>query len=171
MVLNLEVFSLLKNSNLLLLMGYLIYDVSMKLQIKKINPDAVIPTFAYEHDAGMDLYSVETCEIASLERRVIKTGIAVAIPKGHVGLVWPKSGLAVKQGIDTLAGVIDAGYRGELGCMLINLSDAPIQIETGQKIAQMLVMPVAHPTIEEVDALPDVGGGGRGTKGFGSSGK
>ena len=94
----------------------------MEILIKKNNEEATIPTQATEGDAGYDLYSLEEVTLAPMARTVVKTGISIAIPMGFYGRVAPRSGLAVKKGLDVLVGVVDAGYRGDVGVVLINLS-------------------------------------------------
>ncbi len=140
----------------------------MKLLIKKLHPEAKVPTFAHATDAGLDLCAVETVTIAPGERRSVATGIAMAIPGGHVGLVWDKSGIAHKGGLKTLGGVIDAGYRGEIFVGLHNLSDTPYTFEAGHKVAQILIQAIVQPELVEADELPEAD---RGEKAFGSTGK
>lgn len=140
----------------------------MKLQVKTLTADAKLPSFANEHDAGMDLYANQTVTIEAHERAVVSTGIAVAIPVGYVGLVWDKSGMATKYGLTTLAGVIDAGYRGEVLIAIYNTSNQAFVAEAGKKIAQLLIQPILRCTIEKAEELPE---SERGEKGFGSSGE
>ena len=140
----------------------------MELAIKKLHPAAQLPSFAHATDAGLDLVCVEEVVLAPGGRMGIRTGLALAIPDGYVGLVWDKSGLSFKQGLKTLGGVIDSGYRGEVMVGIINLGDAPYTIEAGQKIAQLLIQKIEQPRIIEVTELPE---SDRGAKGFGSSGK
>ncbi len=140
----------------------------MHLRVKKIVPEAKLPTRAKEGDAGVDLYSVESCSIAPSERRAVRTGVAMEIPLGFVGLVWDKSGLAAKGGIKTMGGVIDAGYRGEIQVILSNLGDETHVIAAGDKIAQLLIQHVELFPVEEVSDLSD---SERGTDGFGSTGR
>jgi dUTP pyrophosphatase len=140
----------------------------MKIKIKKMRPDAKLPSYAHPGDAGMDLYSAETATIKPGERRKIPTGISVELPHGYVGLVWDKSGLAANHGVTNLAGVMDAGYRGEYIVTLINVGQEPYTIETGHKIAQLLIQRIEHPDIEEVSELSE---SSRGEGGFGSTGK
>ena len=139
----------------------------MKIQVKKIDPSARLPHYAHPGDAGMDLYSSVTVEIPAGERVLVKTGISLALPEGYVGLVWDKSGLAVKAGLTTIAGVIDSGYRGEVHVALYNTSNKTYLVEAGKKIAQLLVQPIVQGTLEEVDELTDTS---RGNGGFGSTG-
>ena len=128
----------------------------------------VVPTRAYEHDAGLDLYSNEDVTLEPGQHHAVASGISMAIPKDHVGLIWDKSGIAIKHGLKTKAGVIDAGYRGEIKIGIINLSNKAFKIEKGNKIAQILIQKVESLEIEEVKALEEAE---RGDKGFGSSGK
>ncbi len=140
----------------------------MKMLIQKLHPDAKIPTFAHVEDAGMDLYASCALEILVGERVQVPTGIALAIPVGHVGLIWDKSGISHKGGMKTLGGVVDAGYRGEVLVGLVNLGQETYYIEKGDKVAQMLIQKVEHPEIEIVDTLDETL---RGMGGFGSTGK
>lgn len=139
----------------------------MKLKIKKLHKDAVVPKYAYADDAAMDLYSIEDLLIKSGEHKTIGTGIASEFPVGYAALIWGKSGLASKNGIDNLAGVIDCGYRGEWKVVMFNFSNADYQVRKGEKIAQFLIQPVSHLETEEVADLSEAV---RGVKGFGSSG-
>lgn len=139
----------------------------MILNIKKLHLQAKLPTFAHTTDAGMDLYCVESFTIAPMERVQVRTGIAIEIPNGYVGLIWDKSGLSHKKGLKVLGGVIDAGYRGEVMVGVINLSQESILFEAGDKVAQMLIQKVEHPEIIEVEELADAD---RGTGAFGSTG-
>lgn len=139
----------------------------MKIKFKKLHPDAIIPHFALPGDAGMDLYAVETVTLKPGERSVIPIGLAMEFPRGYVALFWDKSGIATKQGLTTLAGVVDSGYRGPLMVPMINLSDKEYTFEKGKKVAQMLVQPIEEPQIEEVEELSD---SDRGEAGFGSTG-
>lgn len=134
----------------------------------RIDSDVKIPSYANPGDAGMDFYSAENLVIKSHERKTVRTGIKMAIPPGYVGLIWDKSGLASKKGIKTMAGVIDAGYRGEVGIVLQNLGSDEFIVEKNMKIAQMLIQPIHSPELEEVEELDETK---RGDGGFGSSGK
>lgn len=137
------------------------------LEILKLHPEAKVPTRAHEHDAGLDLSSAETYTLKPGEGKVFKTGIAVALDPGYVGLVWDRSSMG-KKGIKTMGGVIDPGYRGEVGVILWNISEVPQEIQFGDRIAQMLIQTVATPQTKEVSTLSETA---RGTGGFGSSGK
>jgi dUTP pyrophosphatase len=137
------------------------------IKIKKINPDAVIPKYAHVGDAGMDLFSVEDLILKPKHRAIVKTGLSIEFPKEYVALMWDKSGIA-KEGITTLAGVGDSGYRGEYKIVLINLSSENYEIKKGQKIAQLLIQKIETPEVEEVSELSETS---RGKGGFGSTGK
>lgn len=139
----------------------------MKIKVKKIQADAIVPTYAYESDAGFDLFSVEEIIITAGKWATIPTGLALEIPLGYVGLVWDKSGLSFKNGLKSLGGVIDAGYRGEIKICLVNLSKEDCFLPKGSKVAQILIQPVVQADFEEVANLAD---SSRGEKGFGSSG-
>ncbi len=138
----------------------------LKLKIEKISPWAKLPTRAYKHDAGLDLYSADYYSLFPSDCATIKTGLKLALPQGYAGLVWDKGGLA-KSGIHSLAGVIDAGYRGEITVQLINLSQDVCHIAPGQKIAQLLIQKVEAPKIITGHIADDTD---RGNGRFGSSG-
>ncbi len=138
----------------------------MELRIKRISPQARLPLYQHAGDAGLDLFSCLDLVLAPGEIRPVPTGIKVAIPEGFVGLVWDKSGISLK-GVHRFAGVIDAGYRGEIRVVMANLGKEPFVITAGMKIAQLLVQPVETVSVTEVEELDDTS---RGEKGFGSSG-
>jgi dUTP pyrophosphatase len=138
----------------------------MELKVKRIHPDAKLPVYGHPGDAGLDLFAVADRELSPGEVFAVPTGVQVAVPPGHVGLVWDKSGISLK-GVHRLAGVIDAGYRGEIQVVMVNLGGTPFAIRKGMKIAQMLVQPVTSVTVVESDALDDTS---RGPGGFGSTG-
>lgn len=140
----------------------------MELKIVKLYQDAVLPTYAHPGDAGLDLYSYEDYVLRPWERRGVSTGIKMEIPVGFVGLVWDKSGRALREGLHTLAGVVDAGYRGEIQVVLENLGNSPIEIKKGTKLAQMLIQAVEQATILEARELSDTS---RGEGAFGSTGQ
>ena len=123
-------------------------EKNLTLKIKKISPWAKLPTRAYDHDAGLDLYAADYYSLLPGDRVVIQTGLKLAIPAGCAGLIWDKSGVA-KAGIHAIAGVIDAGFRGELTVNLVNLSQDIYHIAPGQKIAQLLIQKVELPEISE----------------------
>ncbi|MBY0309774.1 dUTP diphosphatase [Patescibacteria group bacterium] len=140
----------------------------MKLLIKKIDPAAKVPSFAHSTDAGLDVCSLEEVVILPGERKSLRTGIAMAIPEGHVGLVWDKSGIAHKGGLKTLGGVIDAGYRGEIFVGLLNAGDSAYTFAVGDKVAQILIQTIVQPELVVADELPEAD---RGEGAFGSTGK
>ena len=141
----------------------------MTLNIQRLHPAAILPTRAHENDAGLDLYAAEQVGIPVLGRNLVSTGIAVAIPPGHVGYITPRSGLAHSNGITVLnaPGTVDSGYTGEIRVNLINHGQAPHVITVGQRIAQLVIHPIITPTVVEVTELPDTE---RGNNGHGSSG-
>jgi dUTP pyrophosphatase len=139
----------------------------MKLKIQKLDPSAKLPSYAYEGDAGMDLFSLEEVEIPSGEKIAVRTGLKFAIPRGYAGFVWDKSGLAAKYHLKTMAGVIDSNYRGELLVVLTNLGKEMYKVEKGSKVAQLVIKPIANPEIEEGEIEDETD---RGKGGFGSSG-
>lgn len=125
-----------------------------------------MPVFAYEGDAGMDIFSCEDCVLGPLEKKAISTGLKIAVPSGYAGFIWDKSGLAVNYSLKTMAGVLDSGYRGELKVVLMNLGKESYAVKKGQKIAQLIIKKVEKPEIVESN-LDETK---RGEKGFGSSG-
>lgn len=143
---------------------------SVPLPVTRLDPDLPLPAYARPGDAGLDLMAREDAVLPAGTRRLMPTGLAVAIPEGHVGLVHPRSGLAIKKGLSVVnaPGTIDAGYRGEVMVPLINLDpSATIRIARGDRIAQLLLQRVERADLVEVDELPD---GVRGDGGFGSTG-
>lgn len=143
----------------------------MQLPVAKLRDDAVLPTRANEGDAGLDLYACEAAHIGPGERWSVGTGVAVEIPEGHAGLVLPRSGLARDHGISlaNAPGLIDSGYRGELRVLLLNNDPADIfRVAAGNRIAQLVLVPVALAGVVEAPALAE---SARGEGGFGSSGR
>jgi dUTP pyrophosphatase len=141
------------------------------LPVAKLKDEALLPSRAHEGDAGLDLYACEAAHIGPGERWSIGTGVAVEIPEGHAGLVLPRSGLAMKHGIALVnaPGLIDSGYRGELRVLLLNTDPAEtFRVEPGDRIAQLLISPIAMPEPIEASALAE---SARGDGGFGSSGR
>lgn len=139
----------------------------MELQVVRLNKKAKIPTYAHDTDAGMDLFAAAEVSLAPGERSQIPTGIALAVPKGFVGLVWDKSGLSHRCGLKTLGGVVDADYRGEIVVGMVNLGEETYVFKEGDKVAQILIQKVEHADLVEVDTLDETI---RGEKGFGSTG-
>lgn len=139
------------------------------LLVRRLHPDARLPSSAYPGDAGLDLASIEDARLEPGERRSIGTGLAVAIPDGHAGYVQPRSGLAARHGIALVnsPGLVDAGYRGELKVVLLNTDrQQSFQIRAGDRIAQLVVIELPMVKVQEVDELPD---SERNDRGFGSS--
>lgn len=139
------------------------------IRFKKLNERAEIPVQAHPGDAGMDLVSMESMTIEPGKHALVHTGLAVEIPVGFEGQVRPRSGLALKNGVTVLnsPGTIDAGYRGELGIILINLGETPFSIEPGMRIAQLVIAAVAQVSVE---IASDLSSSERGAGGYGSSG-
>lgn len=143
----------------------------MELPIARLHEEAILPTRAHEGDAGLDLYACESAHIGPGERWSVGTGIAVEIPAGHAGLVLPRSGLAKRSGIALVnsPGLIDSGYRGEVRVLLLNTDPAELfRVAPGDRIAQLLIAPIAFAEPVERAALSD---SARGEGGFGSSGR
>ena len=141
----------------------------IELAVRRLRPDAQLPTRAYAHDAGIDLSACERVELGPGERALVPTGLAVAIPEGYAGYVQPRSGLASRHGISIVntPGLVDAGYRGELLVNLVNTDRRDtFVVEPGMRIAQLVILPAPHVDVVEVDELPE---SERGAKGFGSS--
>ncbi|MEK6936405.1 MAG: dUTP diphosphatase [Nanoarchaeota archaeon] len=136
------------------------------IKIKKLNLEAIIPSYAHEGDAGMDIFSCEDCVIKPGEKHLVSTGISIEFPEGYVALVWDKSGVANK-GIKSMGGVIEYTYRGEYKIILYNTSKEPYEIKKAQKIAQLLIQPIMTAEIQEVSELSETK---RGDGGFGSTG-
>jgi dUTP pyrophosphatase len=141
----------------------------IELPIRRLRPDAQVPTRAYDGDAGIDLAACERVELGPGERALVSTGLAVAIPAGYAGYVQPRSGLATKHGISIVntPGLVDSGYRGELLVNLLNTDPRePFVVEPGMRIAQLVVLAVPEVDPVEVEELPE---SERGDRGFGSS--
>ena len=139
------------------------------IKVQKIKDTAIIPKYAHEGDAGVDLYSTEEYIIKPGDRVLVSTGIKIAIPPGHEAQIRPKSGLALKHGLSIVntPGTIDSGYRGEVGIIIINLGKEEYKIGTGKKVAQMVINQVEEATFEEVKELDETT---RNQGGFGSTG-
>lgn len=138
----------------------------MELRVQRIHEDAKLPLYGRKGDAGLDLFSCVDLILGIREVKPVPTGIKVAIPLGHVGLIWDKSGISLK-GIHRLAGVVDAGYRGEVYVVMVNLGSEPYIINRGMKIAQLLIQPVEEVKVVETNNLDETL---RGESGFGSTG-
>lgn len=145
-------------------------DDRIDLPIKRLDPSVELPTYAYSGDAGLDLRSNEDVDLKPLERRLVSTGLAIAIPEGYAGFVQPRSGLALREGLSmaNTPGLIDAHYRGELKVCAVNLdSEKTIHITKGERIAQLVIQKVPVVSLVEVSELDETD---RGAGGFGSSG-
>jgi len=141
-----------------------------KIKIKKLNPEAIIPRYAHEGDAGMDAYSLENCVLQPGERKTVPTGISFELPIGYEIQIRPRSGLALNHGItlSNTPGTLDSGYRGELKVGMINLSGERYDVKKGERIAQLVLAKHETAEIEEVKELNQ---SSRGENGFGSTGK
>lgn len=141
----------------------------MTLSFKRIRPAAQLPRYAHASDAGMDVQSAESLVIPAKARALVPTGLVANIPLGYEIQVRPRSGLAFKKGVTVLnaPGTIDAGYRGEIGVLLVNLGDEDFEIKAGDRIAQLVVAPVLQPEIVEASDIDETD---RGVAGFGSTG-
>lgn len=143
---------------------------AVDVPVRRLDPDLPMPVYAHPGDAGADLVAAEDVELAPGERRLVPTGIAVALPDGYVGLVHPRSGLAHRLGVTVLnaPGTVDAGYRGEILVNLVNHDRAAtVRISRGDRIAQLLVQRVERAAFQVVDELPETvrGAGGHGSTG------
>lgn len=141
----------------------------MKIKIKKVNPEAILPHYVHKGDAGMDVYSVEDCLIKPGERKLIPTGLSFEIPEGYEIQVRPKSGLALNFGITLVntPGTLDSGYRGELKAILINHGDKEYSVKKGEKVAQIVL---CRYDVAEIEEVLELGESSRGAGGFGSTG-
>jgi dUTP pyrophosphatase len=143
----------------------------MKILVTRLDPNLPLPTYAKPGDAGADLYSRIDIELSPMQRALVPTGLAIALPPGYAGFIHPRSGRAAKEGLSMVnaPGTIDAGYRGEIQVILINLDgEKKISIKRGERIAQLVIKEVSQAEFVEVEQLP---GTSRGEAGFGSSGK
>ncbi len=141
-------------------------------EVRRLHPDARLPSRAHEADAGFDLHTIEAFELAPRQRALIPTGIAIALPPGTAGLVLPRSGLAASSGVSVLnaPGLVDAGYRGEIKVVLVNHGSADASFAVGERVAQLFITACWTGVAREVEGLPG-GTDGRGDSGFGSTGR
>ncbi len=142
----------------------------LPVPVVRLDPDLPLPAYAHPGDAGADLHTTVDVVLAPGERALVPTGIALALPEGYVGLVHPRSGLAARHGVSIVntPGTVDAGYRGEVKVLLVNLAPAePVELRRGERVAQLVVQRVERAAFVEVDALPD---SARGAGGYGSTG-
>ena len=143
---------------------------TVDIAIIRLDPDVPLPSYAHPGDAGADLVSTVEVRLAPGERRLVPTGVALALPDGYVGLVHPRSGLAARHGVSIVnaPGTIDAGYRGEVTVLLVNLDrEVPVDLHRGDRVAQLVVQRVERARFLEVDRLPE---SVRGVGGYGSTG-
>jgi dUTP pyrophosphatase len=141
----------------------------VRVTITRLDPALPLPRYARPDDAGLDLYAARDAALEAGERAIVETGVAVAIPRGWAGLVLPRSGLALRQGVTVLnaPGLIDAGYRGEIKVLLINHGRERAAVRRGDRIAQLVIQPVGRAALVEAETLPP---SDRGAGGFGSTG-
>lgn len=141
----------------------------MTLAFKRIHPDAVLPAYAHEGDAGMDVRSVEDVIVPASGRALVHTGLVMLLPDGYEAQVRPRSGLALKSGLTVLntPGTIDSGYRGEVGVILFNSSKVDFAVRKNDRIAQLVIAPVVHAEVVEEESVDETE---RGAGGFGSTG-
>ncbi len=137
------------------------------LDFKKLDVRATLPTRGSALAAGLDLYSIEDLTIGPRQRQLARTGLAVAIPEGYYGRIAPRSGLALRTGLDVLSGVIDADYRGEIGCLLYNTGDETINLPAQSKICQLIIEKIITPEAVWADEINETN---RGSGAFGSTG-
>ena len=137
------------------------------MDFNRLDDRATLPTRGTAESAGLDLYSIEDVLIEPKQRMLARTGLAVAIPEGHYGRIAPRSGLALRTGLDVLSGVIDADYRGEIGCLLYNTGDETIELPAQSKICQLIIEKIITPTAVWSDEISETD---RGSGGFGSTG-
>src|SRR5215204_598732 len=137
------------------------------LRFKRLDDRATLPTRGSDSSAGLDIYSIEDISIEPKQRVLARTGLAIAVPIGFYGRVAPRSGLAVKNGLDVLAGVIDSDYRGEVCCALLNTGDATLTLPSGSRLCQLIIEQIITPTPTWAEDLDETA---RGAGGFGSTG-
>lgn len=143
-------------------------SVAMQLLVQLLRPEARPPKRSSEHAAGFDLYACERVELAPMVHTTVPLGFATAFSPGYVACVWDRSGLAAKHGVTTLAGVIDADYRGEWSVVLYNTTPKKVLVLPGERLAQVLFQSVETPEVQIAESLPE---SGRGEGGFGSTGR
>jgi dUTP pyrophosphatase len=137
------------------------------LKFLKLSKNAEIPEYAFGTDVGFDVKAIENVSLFPLEQKTVRTGIAIEIPEGHVGLVRDRAGIVQKMNVHTVAGTFDSGFRGEVSIMLVNMNEKTVEVEKGMRIAQIILIPVVRAKIQEVKKLSDTE---RGKKSFGSTG-
>jgi dUTP pyrophosphatase len=137
------------------------------LNFLKLSKNAESPEYAFGTDAGFDLKAIENVSLFPLEQKEVRTGIAIEVPEGYVGIVRDRAGIVQKMNVHTVAGTFDSGFRGEVSIMLVNMNDKTVEIEKGMRVAQIILIPIVKAKIVEVKKLSDTE---RGKKGFGSTG-
>lgn len=142
--------------------------MNLKVKVKRLHPEAKLPSYAHPGDVGLDMYSLEDYDLKPGERKIFPFGFAMEFPIGYAAIVKDKGSLPKNAGIHTMGGVFDAGYRGEYNAQLINLGSEAYQIKKGDKLAQLIIYPVAIAELEEVMELSEAS---RGEGRFGSTGR
>src|SRR3989338_742924 len=142
--------------------------MNLKIKVKRLQVEAKLPSYAHPGDVGLDLYSLEDYLLQPAERKIFPVGFALEFPSGYAAVVKDKSSLPKNGGLHTMGGVFDAGYRGEYNVQLVNLGHGPYQIKKGDKLAQLVIYPVASAELEEVQEISD---SSRGVGGFGGTGR
>ena len=137
------------------------------ININLLHEDAIVPSRGSEESAGLDFHTIESVTIPPGYRALLKTGIAMSMPAGYVGLIWPRSKLAAKMGIDVLAGVVDSDYRGEIMISLLNTGFDPVEIKAGDKVAQMIIQ--RHYSDMKINIVDDLDKTMRGVAGVNST--
>ena len=137
------------------------------ININLLSPNANIPSRGSDESAGLDICTIESVTITAGQRALLKTGIAMSMPRGYVGLIWPRSKLAAKMGVDVLAGVVDSDYRGEIMVSLLNTGQDAVELRSGDKVAQMIIQ--KHFSDMEIKVVDDLDRTMRGYSGVNSS--
>jgi dUTP pyrophosphatase len=137
------------------------------LEVKRLAKGSELPEYMLESDVGLDLKANEDITLTPMEQKAVRTGIAIKIPEGYVGLIRDRAGIVGKMNVHTSAGTFDSAYRGEVSVFLVNFGDDEVEIERGMRIAQLIIMPIAKVSVKEVKTLENTK---RGSKGFGSTG-
>jgi dUTP pyrophosphatase len=137
------------------------------LNFLKVSKEANSPEYALGTDIGFDLKALESVSLFPLEQKNVRTGIAIEVPEGYVGLVRDRAGIVQKMNVHTVAGTFDSGFRGEVSIMLVNMNEKTVEIEKGMRVAQIILLPVAKAKLVEVERLSETE---RGNRSFGSTG-
>ena len=142
-------------------------ETGIALNFLKLTKEAQIPEYALKTDIGFDLKALESVSLFPLEQKEVRTGIAIEIPEGYVGLIRDRAGIVQKMNVHTVAGTFDSAFRGEISIMLVNMNDSTVEIEKGMRIAQLILIPVVKAKLVEVKKLSQTE---RGERSFGSTG-